>query len=371
MDINLISLPVRNLHNPTWPEINLVSGMQNLSNDIIDSAKRTSVFKHINKNDRLFFEKLFLTIKTNKQLEDYIIRLISTDDYKNNIEKIFHLIEIWGGHANWKLYTNTFDYKKNIEDRYKIIVSSCVGLKDYTDGSLLDLYHVLCDNKIDGIGVAYITKHVRYWTWKLRGSNALPIFDSIISNGLYNEDPKWDQMIYYWKDMIGKSKEIGIPACEIERQYFNIFRNNKKKQNHTKTKKNTTKQVSNRFESFCKDVSKNKKDKNKVIFGNKQYGLRTNIFGEKFEYQRKTAYQSFSIIGYKNAKNKDKIKKALDNEFVNELSKTADYKEVCDFLVIYNHDPKCLTNGKLNEKELIRWFNAHAENLVKIINENK
>lgn len=376
-----------NFNTANWPDINYTNTTIPFEDGI------GPLFRLIQKRVEGFNSHLLDGVNTLEELYEKIndtideyVKKSEKDKETYPIENIFHMIQIWGGKTGRNIYVmgkkdkEGKDLGKGFEAhwdkyKYKSIIDKCLEIKydeknEIQEEALQGLIDVLRDNHISQLGTAFVTKHVRFWTYPNLKNNALPIFDSVINENLYGKEgsPQLNALLTYWKHMIAKAKEKGIELVPLERQLFKYFQEHST--NNT-NKNKPGKDIFKKYQSFCKNVLTKCNSKDYIVYGNKQYGLRTNIFGNTFKYRGETAYQSFSIIGYKNAKNKDNIKKALDIEFAKELSKTVDYKEVNDFLVIYNYNPKCLKSGKLNEEELIRWFNAHAKNLVKIINENK
>lgn len=347
-------------------------------------------------------------IKLYKKID---IKIDSKVENKNNDQAIYDAFlcaMVWGkiGLISKKQFFDVFDKTKKYEIITKLKAVNNF-FKEKSVNCIIDAFKSMAsngDNKITSVDTSYFTKYLYFLGETIWDNNEIRplIYDGIMQNAykaiLITEDDMITKKTYSgvkdYEDYLTIMQRISVELKLTNSGYLeallfseygrivvkNIIKEYTKehpkyvktKKNKSHTQKSKVLDIYQQYAVFCKKAIETNRDDNWVVVPNNPLGLRTNIFVEKFEYHRKTAYQSFSIIGYKNASNKDNIKQALDREFAEELSNTTtDYKEVRDFLVIYNHNPICVTNGKLNEGELIKWFNAHAENLIKIIDDNK
>ena len=221
----------RQLPLPHWPDINYHNAFMPLNDTRVD-PKMKSIVVYREYIEASLFEEI---VQNNIDLENYIFNLIESPHYYDNVERIFHLIEIWGGSAGRGLYQQRKNYNgfnwDNVSEKYRNIVNACLSIKNVDDDSLVNIYNDLDRNSINQIGVSYITKHVRFWTKRSLQDSMLPIYDNIMScgnrrttNGLYNVGANWSQMIYYWRDMRDKAQEENISLMTLERLLFNYFR---------------------------------------------------------------------------------------------------------------------------------------------------
>lgn len=79
------------------------------------------------------------------------------------------------------------------------------------------------------MGVAFTTKHVRFWMHKNLPDNMLPIYDSTFSENLTHEGryATIKHLKPFWIAMIKKSEESDIGLTSLERQLFNYYQSNK------------------------------------------------------------------------------------------------------------------------------------------------
>lgn len=145
--------------------------------------------------------------------------------------RIFHLIQIWGGRMG-KIYNDkNFKGKESvIIEMYKVLVRSCLSIdraqsRQENYKTVYDALKSFC--KLDGMGVAYASKHTRFWLSKSMGRDyALPIYDSIMAKGVVGEryGASLSRIICYWTAMDNKSSSEGVSPFNLERQLFDYFR---------------------------------------------------------------------------------------------------------------------------------------------------
>lgn len=154
----------------------------------------------------------------------------------NNLERIFHLIEIWGGSAGRFFYFKNQPFNWGvIAPLYNIFVNACLDIHDTTPDSRQRVYNACCDFKtgLNNIGykymgVAYITKHARFWLYRNLGENTLPIYDSTFSQNLTMEGnvATFNYLLRYWEYMINQAAAVNVSLLALERQLFNYYQNN-------------------------------------------------------------------------------------------------------------------------------------------------
>ena len=171
-------------------------------------------------------------------LERQIFSLI--DNYPENgasLERIFHMIEIWGGSTGIWIYINKpFPWKREweiIEPYYKVLVDVCRSINEVTPeacdllyNAISSFYKSLQKNKCTGLGVAFITKHTRFWMHKNLPEGMLPIYDSTFSIYVMKrgDNAQLRDLRAYWDVMIKKAEQEGISLAALERIIFNYYR---------------------------------------------------------------------------------------------------------------------------------------------------
>lgn len=167
------------------------------------------------------------------ELEYAIFELI--DSYQENddtLEKIFHLIQIWGGRTGRWIYIKQVFHWTDIEPLYRSFVDYFRALntidEDTLNGSYTtietfwrSLHHV----HYKGMGIAFITKHSRFWMHKNLPDRMLPIYDSTFSHNVMGKgrNARLKDLIDYWRAMITKAEKEDVSLTALERQLFNYF----------------------------------------------------------------------------------------------------------------------------------------------------
>lgn len=170
-------------------------------------------------------ENLFKGIESDDDLEQFIIDRIKSYHPGDDLEEIFHLIQIWGGNSGRGIYVfdkGGFKWKEEIAPHYQRLVDACLSTKDINEASVNNLVEVVKEfNKsVKNINVAFITKHTRYWLYRNLELNALPIYDSIMAGYVMQKAIDIKDLQEYWKVMIAKAKQLGIGLVPLERQIF-------------------------------------------------------------------------------------------------------------------------------------------------------
>lgn len=164
-----------------------------------------------------------LGVKNDDDLEEHIIRLIKSYRSGDNLEEIFHLIQIWGGNSGRGIYLfgDGFNWEK-LKPRYQDLVDACLSMRDITEETLDALVEAVSEfnRAVKFINVAFITKHTRYWLYRTLEENALPIYDSIMAGYVMQRNADIKDLREYWDVMLAKSKQLGIGLVPLERQIF-------------------------------------------------------------------------------------------------------------------------------------------------------
>ena len=167
---------------------------------------------------------IFENLDNDDDLERLIFDKIRNFKSYDNLEDIFHLIQIWGGSAGRGIYVarNEFNWE-NIAHQYQRLVDVCMSVYELNKTTIPLLVDTVSefDSSVQNIGISFITKHTRYWLYKTLGDNALPIYDSIMANYvMQKKTPSIKHLAEYWNVMIKKATEINIPLNSLERQIF-------------------------------------------------------------------------------------------------------------------------------------------------------
>jgi len=164
-----------------------------------------------------------LGIKNDDDLEGYIIRQIKTYRPGDNLEEIFHLIQIWGGNSGRGIYLfgDGFNWEE-IDSHYQSLVDACLSMTEITEETIDMLVKAVREfNKsVKHINVAFITKHTRYWLCRTLKENALPIYDSIMASYVMQRNAGIKDLREYWEVMLAKAKQQGIGLVPLERHIF-------------------------------------------------------------------------------------------------------------------------------------------------------
>lgn len=162
------------------------------------------------------------------QLENYIFSEIDNYSQNTDVEKIFHLIQIWGGWTGRSIYVRGGGYLSNkVMPRYKTLIKACLAVHDNSDNSRDSIYNAIraFDRNVKNISISFITKHTRFWLYKNMRENALPIYDKVMAKGfMHLSDPKWKDLRPYWEQMIQQAEEEHVSLMCLERRLFNQFR---------------------------------------------------------------------------------------------------------------------------------------------------
>lgn len=200
----------------------------------IDKAIVTVVKKHTHQGD---VDIILYGINNLSDLEQRILGYVSVCDISDNalLEKIFHLIQIWGGNSGRYFYLkkqNKFQQNQfsTYAKEYKVLVDACLKLQGPipcpNDCKNLAAF-VRKNAKIPNLGVSFISKHIRFWTFRNLKQNALPIYDSIMAKNYCNKTktPNFKDLGQYYEKMINDPCRIklGLGLMDYERMLFNYY----------------------------------------------------------------------------------------------------------------------------------------------------
>ena len=139
--------------------------------------------------------------------------------------EIFHYIHLWGGITGRNIYVRKGGFENNFKlDYYKKIVEKIIDLKQSTlETDLKEIEKLFMS--IPFIGVAYGTKHLRFWSINTNKNNIqLPILDRVISIGLFDTPYcAWRQYYTYVQQMHEEAEKRKVSITALERKLYNEF----------------------------------------------------------------------------------------------------------------------------------------------------
>ena len=176
-----------------------------------------------------------LEFKKLSELEKHLFE--TTSSFKNSnpsseeIIKIFHKIQYFGGKMGKIIYVKRGGFDENFDiETYRGLVERCLNLEKHR---LLDWVQTVSNwtfesHKLYGFNTSFSTKHVRFWLYNKLKDYTLPIFDDVIRSGFNNIQGNdlrnnRENLEFYWKQMIEKSKKEDITLNQLERLLFNYW----------------------------------------------------------------------------------------------------------------------------------------------------
>lgn len=164
------------------------------------------------------------TLEIEKHIGDLIQEYCKNKTDEKLVE-IFHYIHLWGGITGRGIYVRNGGFGDNFNlDTYKKIVEKIIISKqDTLETDLKDIEKLF--NSIPFIGVAYSTKHLRFWSLNANKNNIqLPILDRVISLGLFDTPYcAWRQYYSYVKQIQEEAEKRKISITALERTLYNKF----------------------------------------------------------------------------------------------------------------------------------------------------
>lgn len=164
------------------------------------------------------------TLKIEKHIGDLIQEYCKNKTDEKLVE-IFHYIHLWGGITGRNIYVRKGGFENNFKlDDYKKIVEKIIDLKQATlETDLKEIEKLFMS--IPFIGVAYGTKHLRFWSINTNKNNIqLPILDRVISIGLFDTPYcAWRHYYSYVQQMLEEAEKRNISITALERTLYNEF----------------------------------------------------------------------------------------------------------------------------------------------------
>ena len=180
-------------------------------------------------NRRIVPAGFFQGLQSDDDLENEAIRRIKDYQDGDDLECIFHMIQTWGGTSGRGIYVygNGFDWS-TIKPAYERLVLSCLNTQSLTENSIGYLAFAVrrFEESVRYMGVAYITKHTRFWLHKRLGDNALPIYDSYMARYVMRkESANSKDLNRYWNLMVNEAGKHQVKLVPFERQLFRYYYN--------------------------------------------------------------------------------------------------------------------------------------------------
>ena len=206
-----------------FPDIDYVPDLLPLvESDSMSTPVKSMITLLTNKNivPTTFFDGFV----TDDDLEREILKRVNNYSNGDSLQDSFHLIQVWGGSTGRYIYIfdNGFDWEK-IVNQYKALVKTCMSITDLSDSSIDTIVGAVnkFDKSVAHMGIAYITKHTRFWLHRTMGYNALPIYDSVMANCVMRrKSAEAKHLSEYWKVMVSKANHLDISLVPLERQIF-------------------------------------------------------------------------------------------------------------------------------------------------------
>lgn len=176
--------------------------------------------------DQAFYN--FIATLNLTQLENHIFNEIENYDNNTDIEKLFHLIQIWGGWTGRIIYVRGGGFKaQKVMPHYRALIDACLSVHDNSEDSLNNVYEAIevFNRNVKNISISFITKHTRFWLYKNLHMNALPIYDKVMAGGyMHKNNLLWKDLRPYWQLMIQQAEEEHVTLMQLERRLFNQYR---------------------------------------------------------------------------------------------------------------------------------------------------
>ena len=171
--------------------------------------------------DRQWINGINVMSELEKLLNELVIKYTETSEER---QKVFHLVQIWGGITGRNIYIKTnggFRWEQ-VDEFYKPFVNVCLSIKGHSDADFEKAYRDAVDfnNNVKYIGYSFITK----WTF--------PPYDSVMAEKYMKKKYyRHADIIPYWKRIYTESIEKGLSVSEYERKLFNHYHKVKKVKN--------------------------------------------------------------------------------------------------------------------------------------------
>ena len=220
----LVLIPIELNPKYRFPNLDYTADLPPLRDGEEGLSKNVKAMKTLLTEKGLIDDTVLVGVNNDDDLEVLIKSRIASYREGDELEEIFHLIQIWGGNSGRGIYVfdNGFDWK-GVEQGYRQLANACLAIHEVNDTTIDRMVKAVRDfNKsVKNLSVAFITKHTRYWLHSTLGMDALPIYDSIMAVQVMQRGvPNVSDLSEYWKVMVAKAQQLGIGLVPLERQIF-------------------------------------------------------------------------------------------------------------------------------------------------------
>lgn len=207
-----------------FPDLEFTNEALPLSSPGEGLTKSVKGMVHLMVGSGIVKEPLFNGLTNDDDIEREVVSRISSFQEGDDPEPIFHLIQAWGGMGGRGLYVRPKEWEWSaILPHYKALIAACDKTKDCSEDSMKVLSDVVrsFEKDVKHMGIAFITKHSRFWLTRTLGNNALPIYDRIMAKTIMGKDiPEGKDLLAYWQVMLSKAEHHRISLVALERQIF-------------------------------------------------------------------------------------------------------------------------------------------------------
>ena len=206
-----------------FPDLDYITELQKLTKKGEMSAPVKGMMTLL-ANKEIVPKDFFDDFKDDDDIENAALERIGEYVGGESLEEIFHLIQVWGGASGRGVYIfgDGFDWNKLLP-HYSALIHCCLSTKDTSRESIDKMVKAVCEfNKsVAHMGVAFITKHTRFWLCRTLGDDTFPIYDSIMADCVMRKNTvDHSHLAEYWTVMLAKAKQLGIGLKQLERQIF-------------------------------------------------------------------------------------------------------------------------------------------------------
>lgn len=220
----LAEIPLEFNTNYHFPELDYSNELEPVNDDTSDFSPSAKAMITLLTSRGLVSEGLFDGFVNDDDIEKAALDRILSYSEGESLEDIFHLIQIWGGRAGRGIYIMDKEYSwMKIESFYKSLVDTCLDVSEIDEISIERMVKAVrdIDKSVKHFGIAFITKHTRFWLYRTLGRNALPIYDSIMANTVMRKPAvEGKHLGEFWRVMHKKSLQLNIDLMPLERQIF-------------------------------------------------------------------------------------------------------------------------------------------------------
>lgn len=167
-------------------------------------------------------------INNMQELKADLLRRIIAYNEGDDLEVIFHLIQIWGGSTGRNIYVRDGGFVRDrVMPHYTRLVQTCLDIRKINVETMEQIVAAMCQfsENVRNINLAFISKHVHFWLRRNLATNALPIYDSVMAcHIMFSQSVRRQDIVPYWQQMIEKATEEKMSVCDLEEILFAYFR---------------------------------------------------------------------------------------------------------------------------------------------------